>query len=323
MAFSTSKLPSLASGAPYLYSTALVVLTLSVGLVSLVVLFQHKLIYPADFPPGSRDNVATPDSVGITDYEHLTLKTADGVALRAYLMLQATDPKDRATLLYLHLCAVSSSPTVKANAGNMGHRLAIAAQLFRLLRCNILMLSYRGYGLSEGTPSESGIRLDAQTALQYIMQHPVIGRTPVVLFGQSIGGAVAIDLASRNPDTVHAVMVENTFLSIPKLIPTVMPVLSPFAFLCHQIWPSYKSILRIPERTPILFLASERDEVVPPSHMHELYKLAQRTVPDDVDQGTTRNRVMVTFPQGTHNDPCVQPAYWPAIVDFWKRFVQE
>lgn len=66
------------------------------------------------------------------------------------------------------------------------------------------MLSYRGYGRSTGEASEKGIRIDAQTALDYIKEHPVLKDTVVVLYGQSIGGAVAIDLASRNSKSVSA-----------------------------------------------------------------------------------------------------------------------
>lgn len=66
------------------------------------------------------------------------------------------------------------------------------------------MLSYRGYGLSAGTPSERGIRIDAQTALDYIRAHPLLKDTPVVAYGQSIGGAVAVDLAARNVKRVSA-----------------------------------------------------------------------------------------------------------------------
>jgi pimeloyl-ACP methyl ester carboxylesterase len=73
--------------------------------------------------------------------------------------------------------------------------------------------NYR-YGLSEGKPNEKGIRMDAQTALDYIRSHPVLEKTKVVLYGQSIGGAVAVDLASNNPDRIEGIILENTFLSL-------------------------------------------------------------------------------------------------------------
>ncbi len=72
------------------------------------------------------------------------------------------------------------------------------------------MLSYRGYGLSTGQPSEAGIRIDAQTTLDYIKEHPILKSTILVAYGQSLGGAVAVDVTQRNPKHVHALILENT-----------------------------------------------------------------------------------------------------------------
>jgi abhydrolase domain-containing protein 13 len=154
---------------------------------------QNAIIYPATFPPGSRTVVMKPEEFDMFHYDSITLVTSDGIKITGYLIRQETAEKTRAapTILYLH-----------ANAGNMGHRLPIAKVLYRSLGCNIFMLSYRGYGLSEGTPSEEGIRIDAQEVLGYLIHHPDIDSRRIVLYGQSIGGAVALDLASRNPDKV-------------------------------------------------------------------------------------------------------------------------
>ncbi|KAG8968581.1 hypothetical protein FRC05_001506 [Tulasnella sp. 425] len=169
-----------------------------------------------------------------------------------------------------------SRPTVMifhANAGNLGHRLPLARLFYDQMRCNVFILSYRGYGLSEGSPSEKGLRIDAQTALDFVREHPLLNEAPLLFYGQSIGGAVAIDLASRNPDAVHALIVENTFTSIPDLIPTVMPYLSSVSFLCHQVWPSSTSIAKIPPSKPVLMISGLQDEVVPPSHMKKLWEI--------------------------------------------------
>lgn len=74
--------------------------------------------------------------------------------------------------------------------------------------------AYSRYGLSEGSPSEAGIRSDAQMALDYIKSHPLLENTKVILYGQSIGGAVAIDLAATNPDRIGGIILENTFLNL-------------------------------------------------------------------------------------------------------------
>lgn len=89
-----------------------------------------------------------------------------------------------------------------------------------------------------------------------------------------------------------------------------MPFLKYVTFLCHQHWPSEKNIQRI-VNTPILFLAGARDELVPPSHMVKLRELSE----------TRAGKTWVPFPNGTHNDTCMQPGYFAAIHDFLEKEV--
>ena len=108
------------------------------------------------------------------------------------------------------------------NAGNIGYRLPIAKILADELRCNVLMLQYRGYGLSSGTPNEKGLMIDAQTGLDYIRQRHELRGTRIVLYSQSLGGAVAIALAARNQKQgdIAGIVLENTFTSMRKMIPS-------------------------------------------------------------------------------------------------------
>jgi abhydrolase domain-containing protein 13 len=108
------------------------------------------------------------------------------------------------------------------NAGNIGHRIPIAKMLVEVLDCNVLMLEYRGYGLSTGVPDEQGLKTDAQTGLNYIRQRAETKDTRIVVYGQSLGGAVAIHLVANNQrhGDIRGLILENTFLSIRKLIPT-------------------------------------------------------------------------------------------------------
>lgn len=129
-------------------------------------------------------------------------------------------------------------------------------------------------------------------------------RSKIVIYGQSIGGAVAIHLTATNPDKIRFLIVENTFTSIPSLIPRVAPILGPFAFLCNQKWHSSEAIPRISAR--ILFLAGDCDELIPPDHMIQLHRLAVRA---------TIKR-FIRFENGTHNDTCIQKGYFEAIQDF-------
>ncbi|KDE04404.1 hypothetical protein MVLG_05194 [Microbotryum lychnidis-dioicae p1A1 Lamole] len=274
--------------------------TIFSGVGALLYLYQNKLIYVASMPAGSRTNVATPDEFGMPDYEQLTLHTPDGVTIRAYLLLRPDAEQEEAprpTILFLH-----------ANAGNIGHRLPLVKVFYQKLRCNVLALSYRGYGLSESEADEKGIKIDAQVALDHVLSHPSLEKTPIFLYGQSIGGAVAIFLASQNETRVRGLIVENTFTSLRRLVPSVMPFLAPFLFLLHQIWPSIDLIDTLPVDFPVLFLSGDKDELVPQHHMTQLYVHC-----------SSQNKHWRDFAHGTHNDTCIQPLYFKHIAEFILR----
>lgn len=143
-----------------------------------------------------------------------------------------------------------------------GHRLPIARVFSEQMGCNIFILSYRGYGFSTGRPSEKGLLIDAQTALTYLLSNESTRNTQLFVYGQSLGGALAIQLVARNQDKVQGLILENTFRSIRTLIPTVFPPARYLARLCHQIWPSEKTLPRIAS-VPVLFLSGLKDELVP------------------------------------------------------------
>ncbi|CAG8611374.1 2708_t:CDS:2 [Cetraspora pellucida] len=235
--------------------------------------------------------VPKPSDFGM-EYTEEILSTKDDVNIRAYICKLPQDARNRPTILFFH-----------ANAGNMGHRLPIAQIFYVQFKCNVCLISYRG----EGRPSEKGIRIDAQTFLDHVMKDDDLKNTKLITFGQSLGGAISIDLVSRNEDKFSAMILENTFLSIPKVIPYVMPQLKYLSFLCHQIWPSETSIQQI-VHTPILFLSGARDEIVPPSHMTDLFELSQ-----------TKVKEFKRFDNGFHNDTTLQPGYFETISEFLKK----
>ncbi|KAJ3411446.1 hypothetical protein HDV05_002181 [Chytridiales sp. JEL 0842] len=326
---------------------------LTLGASFLLWKFQSKLIYMPSLPPGSRTTVATPDQLHFTDWEDVEIKAADGVKLKMYTIYSrsptassvaasegsgtwehvekeeafAEGLRDRTsgtlkpssssaalkgkvgktTVLYLH-----------ANAGNMGHRLPIAYIFWKRMRCNVVMLSYRGYGLSEGTSDEKGLKLDAEAALEYIKSHPELKDSKVILYGQSIGGAVAIHLASHSPaESISGLIIENTFLSIPKLIPHVFPVLKNLLFLCHQKWDSEKAFESLPSSVPVLMLSGKKDELIPQAHMLALLKKL-REVRMEKEMGVR----FVEFEGGTHNDTCLQPGYFDAVEEWLKEVLR-
>ncbi|ORY90397.1 Alpha/Beta hydrolase protein [Syncephalastrum racemosum] len=286
----------------YLLYLLYFVVSITIAFTGLLYLYQCDLLYPAFFPSGSRSVVARPSQYGLPDKEEI-LVTPDGVRLRSYILIQRDDGVaiQSPTILCLH-----------AHTGNMGHRLPIAQVFYKKLGYNVVMLSYRGYGLSEGKASEKGLQIDAQTILGYIQRHPILKHTKLVAYGQSLGGAVAVDLVSKNEHRFHALIIENTFLSIPTLIPHVFPPLRHLVYLVHQEWKSYRAIKFI-RQVPILFLSSLKDELVPPSHMRKLYKGAE----------TAGLKMWREFENGTHNDTCMQEGYFDCIGEFIRDNVWE
>ncbi|KAG8623198.1 hypothetical protein KVT40_008174 [Elsinoe batatas] len=282
-----------------LWSYARIPLFATSGLVGLLssalYYYQNELIYPRNLPVGARTEVPKPEQFGITEYEDLRITTPDQETLHAYLIKPPNPQHARSiTLLMFH-----------GNAGNIGHRLPIAKVLSNDLACNVLMLQYRGYGFSTGDPGEKGIAIDAQAGFDYVKQRADLKDTKLVIYGQSIGGAVGIGLAAANVEKgIAGIILENTFLSIAKMIPSVMPAAKWLTPLCHEKWPSEEYIPVIKD-TPILFLSGLKDEIVPPWHMKELYSLCK-----------ARTKVWRELPHGDHNNTVAESAYFHYIEEF-------
>ncbi|KAJ7346130.1 Alpha/Beta hydrolase protein [Mycena albidolilacea] len=208
--------------------------------------------------------------------------------------------------------AVATVIMFHGNGMNYGDTI-YAAKRFVMRRCNVLILSYRGYGDSEGVPSESRLRLDAQAGLDHVKADPALSATPTILFGTSLGGAVAIDLASRNPSAIAALIVENTFESLPRVVRD-WPVVGLFSFLCFERWNSASKVPRIPATTPILMLSGTSDEVVPRKHMVALWDIARTR-----GEGAAERDTFAAFPNGRHADTFTCPGYWTAVGEFLEK----
>ncbi|KAI9374338.1 Alpha/Beta hydrolase protein [Aspergillus egyptiacus] len=257
---------------------------------------QNELIYPRNIPADARTNVPKPRQFGIDDYEELQIRTLDGETLHGYFLRAPNKRPDRnLTVLMFH-----------GNAGNVGHRIPIAKVLLDYLGCHVMMLEYRGYGLSTGVPDENGLKVDAQTALDHLRQRGETANSRIVLYGQSLGGAVAIHLAATNEarGDIAGLILENTFLSIRKLIPSVFPPARYLARFCHQTWTSEDVLPKI-TKIPILFLSGLKDEIVPPSNMTQLFAICNST-----------RKVWRTLPNGAHNDSVAEQGYFEHIHSF-------
>lgn len=262
---------------------------------------QNEIIYPRNLPAGARTGVPEPKDIQIEDSESLQIPTPDNESLHAYLLRAPNAAlRKEVTILMFH-----------GNAGNVGHRLPIGKVLTESLGCNVFMLEYRGYGLSTGTPDETGLNIDAQTALDYVRKRDELRETKIVIYGQSLGGAVAIKLVADNQQEgdIAGVILENTFTSIRKLIPSAFPPAKYISRLCHQLWPSDEILPQITAHIPMLFLSGLKDEIVPAPMMKTLYELCK-----------ARSKVWKTFPTGHHNDTVAEPGYFDAI---WAFLLEE
>ncbi|KAL4920356.1 Alpha/Beta hydrolase protein [Aspergillus aurantiobrunneus] len=257
---------------------------------------QNELIYPRNIPADARTNVPKPRQFGIDDYEELQLRTPDGESLHGYFIRAPRKRLDQnLTVLMFH-----------GNAGNVGHRIPIAKVLQDFLSCHVMMVEYRGYGLSTGVPDENGLKVDAQTALDHLRQRGETAGSRIVVYGQSLGGAVSIHLVADNEDKgdIAGLILENTFLSIRKLIPSVFPPARYLARFCHQTWTSEEILPKI-TKTPVLFLSGLKDEIIPPSNMTQLFAICNSS-----------RKVWRTLPNGAHNDSVAEPGYFEHIHSF-------
>ncbi|KAL8728491.1 MAG: hypothetical protein Q9181_005334 [Wetmoreana brouardii] len=219
-------------------------------------LAETEIIYPRNLPLGARteEGVPRPNRFGISDYEDLRIPTPDGETLSAFFIRPSNKRiARRLTVLMFH-----------GNAGNIGHRVPIAKVLEEHIGCNVLMLEYRGYGLSTGTPNEDGINIDAQTAIDYIRSNEETRNDKIIIYGESIGGACAVRLVANNQDAgdIAGLILVNTFTSIRKLIPSAFPPARYIAGLCHQYWNTEEVLPQI-TKIPIIFMSGLRDEIVP------------------------------------------------------------
>jgi len=258
----------------------------SVGVIALY-WFQDKLLYFPQMPPGSKTQFISPRDYGLQEFvEEVFFRTPDGLRLQGWFVKHSsTTSHEVPTMLCFH-----------GNAGNISHRLPNMKYFRERLGCNVFYAAYRGYGKSEGIPTEAGLKKDAQAALEYLLARPDVDSNKIFVYGDSLGGAVSIYLGASNQDKLKAIIVENTFTSILDMIDVVFPVLNYVKFLSSNRWESIELVKNI--TIPILFISGLRDELVPPSQMQRLY-----------DTAASPRKKLLTFPKGQHMDTWLQPGY--------------
>jgi fermentation-respiration switch protein FrsA (DUF1100 family) len=154
------------------------------------------------------------------------------------------------------------------NAENIGHGLE-HLRFYSLLAVNVLAVDYRGYGKSEGSPDETGVYRDADAAYDYLIRDRHVQPKNIVVFGHSLGGAVAIDLASRRE--CGGLIVQSSFTSAKDMARRMFRI-PLFEYLPKSKFDSLAKIRRV--RAPILIVHGTRDEVVPFSMGQRLFRAA-------------------------------------------------
>lgn len=241
---------------PLLLLLALLVL-LYAAIVIYVLIFQVHYIYLPRLP--TRSYVATPADIGLS-YEQVEVITDDGIVLVGwYIPASRLDIPSHHTVLFFH-----------GNAGNISHRLE-SIRIFHQLGLSVFIIDYRGYGRSQGTPSEMGLRLDAQAAWRYLVSGRGLSPSRVIIFGRSLGASIAAYLAAHQQ--AAGLVLESAFVSIQEMMRV------------HYWFLPVRLILRMDHNTeaairdvkiPVLVIHSREDEVNPYAHGRRIYAAASQ-----------------------------------------------
>ena len=220
------------------------------GLSLWLFVFQSNLVF---YPETGREIVATPEQIGLP-FEDLHLKTADGIDLHGW-HIPAAQP--RGTVLFLH-----------GNAGNISHRLD-SVRMFHHMGYSTLIFDYRGYGNSGGKPAEQGTYQDVEAAWRYLREQRHVPACRIVLFGESLGGAIAAWLAAKHKPA--ALVIASGFTSVPDLGQQLYPFL-PVRWLARIRYDT-RAYLRSMQ-VPVLIAHSPQDDIIPFEHGRALFDAA-------------------------------------------------
>jgi len=250
-------------------------------------LFEERLIY---FP--SREIELTPESLGL-EHDEVFLAASDGIRVHGWFLPSFPRPSPAYNILVCH-----------GNAGNISGRLDRALLLRRNLGVDVFLFDYRGFGRSEGRPSEEGTYRDAVAAHRYLVEERRIAPERLILLGESLGAAVAIELSLR--EDVAALVLEAPFTSIADMGRVAYPFLTPFTSFVRT---RYDNLKKIPEvALPLLIFHGRRDPTVPFAQGEALFRAAREP------------KTFVAVENAGHADAFLVggEAYWNA----WERLLQ-
>jgi len=239
---------------------------------------ENSLIYfPARYPAGWWN----PRGLKFEDAE---FTADDGTQLHGWF-LPADEPQ--AVILFCH-----------GNAGNLTHRVDVMEELPRHTNASLLLFDYRGYGKSQGSPDEAGVLADARAARAWLAKRTGVAEQDIVLWGESIGGAVAVDLAAK--DGARGLILEDAFTSLPDVAAYHYPLL-PVRWLMRGKLNSLANIGSY--RGPLLMAHGDADSIIP-------YTLGQRLF-----AAANEPKRFLTQDGADHNDPRDE-IFWEELKNF-------
>ncbi|MFN5397381.1 MAG: alpha/beta hydrolase [Pseudanabaena sp.] len=232
-----------------------------IGLAIALYLGQSNLV----FMP-SKDVIETPEILSIK-FENIQITTRDNVNLDSWFVpAKDNDLVGKGVILFCH-----------GNGGNISNRISYLP-IFRELGLATFLFDYRGYGKSGGTPTEEGTYTDVEAAWQYLTQERQIPPQKIIIYGESLGGAIASYLAQKNSqqngnDNAGGLVLASTFTSISDRAAELYPFM-PIRFLSRF---SYNSIDRLPSiKIPVLVIHSIDDEIIPFHHGERNFQVANQ-----------------------------------------------
>jgi uncharacterized protein len=248
--------------------------------------FEHSQVYHPD-----RVLSATGAALG-RPFEDVSFKASDGAELNGWFFpAAANSPRARFVVVLCH-----------GNAGNISHRLDTCVALLAT-GVNVFVFDYRGYGRSQGRPSEEGTYRDAQAAYQWLRQKG-FPATNIIAFGESLGGGVAAELAAREP--IGGLVLQSTFTSIPDMGADLFPWL-PVRWLGTI---RYDTRSKLPHlKVPVLVMHSPADDLIGFQHGQRNFAAANEPK-------------LFWELKGDHNDPLADAKHFLAGVERFLSLIE-
>jgi len=227
----------------------IIIAVVYVAIIALLYIFQSSFVY---YP--ERTLMGDPSRIGL-EYETVYFEASDGVKLSGWFI---PNENDRGVILFCH-----------GNAGNISHRLD-SIDIFHRLGLEVFIFDYRGYGQSEGNPSEQGTYRDAEAAWRYLIEQRQVNPNEIIIFGRSLGGGVASWLARGYQP--GALILESTFLSLPDIAATIYPYF-PIRLLLRFEYDTGEHLRSV--NCPVLIVHSRDDEIMPFTQGWQLFEIAK------------------------------------------------